>query len=188
VADVLCPIVVGREEEISALGHALHSAVAGEGRVVCITGEAGIGKSRLAREVVAQARASGAGTAVGRAVPTGASIPYRPLTEAVSQILRDRALPSGPELAHWLPALAGIVPTLAVDRSGESSSAVRAEALIQLLRHMAGPGGLVIVLEDLHWADSDTLAVVEYLADNLSGVPVLCLVTSRDEHPYTAPK
>jgi hypothetical protein len=57
VADVLCPIVVGRHEEISALGHALHKAMAGEGRVVCITGEAGIGKSRLAREVIALARA-----------------------------------------------------------------------------------------------------------------------------------
>ena len=62
------------------------AAMSGEGRVVCVTGEAGIGKSRLAREVVALARSRGAVPAVGRAVPTGAATPYRPLTEALLQL------------------------------------------------------------------------------------------------------
>jgi predicted ATPase len=55
--------------------------------------------------------------------------------------------------------------------------------VIQLLRRLSDPDGLVVVLEDLHWADPDTLAAVEYLADNLPGAKVLCLVTSRDEVP-----
>ena len=52
---------------------------------------------------------------------------------------------------------------------------------LRLLRRLAEPGGLVIVLEDLHWADPDTLTVTEYLADNLAAEPVLCVATSRDE-------
>ena len=60
---------------------------------------------------------------------------------------------------------------------------IRGEAVVRLLRRLCRPGGLVIVLEDLHWADPDTLAVTEYLADNLAAEPVLCLATSRDEPP-----
>jgi ATP/maltotriose-dependent transcriptional regulator MalT len=186
VADVLCPIVIGRADEIASLDEDLCAAMSGEGRVVCVTGEAGIGKSRLAREVVAMARSRGAVTAVGRAVPTGAATPFRPLTEALLHYLRDRALPSDSDLAPWLPALGGIVPTLSAEPRVESSSPMRAEALVQLLRRMADPIGLVLVLEDLHWADSDTLAVVEYLCDNLSGARVLCMVTTRDEDQSTA--
>ena len=57
--------------------------------------------------------------------------------------------------------------------------------MLQLLRRLAGPAGLLLVLEDLHWADPDTLAVMEYLGDNLSAEPVLCVGTCRDE-PTTA--
>jgi DNA-binding NarL/FixJ family response regulator len=187
VADVLCPIIVGRAEQIASLDEALGVALAGDGRVVCVTGEAGIGKSRLVRQVIAVARSRGSGVAVGRAVPTGSATPYRPLTEALSHLLRDRAVPSHPELAAWLPALGAIVPTLAgMARSVEPSLPMRAEALIRLLRHVANPAGLILVLEDLHWADSDTLSVVEYLADNLSGAQVLCVATSRDDDPSPA--
>jgi len=58
--------------------------------------------------------------------------------------------------------------------------------VLRLLHWLAGPASLVIVLEDLHWADPDTMAVLEYLADNLGGEPVLCLVTCRDEPPTGA--
>lgn len=58
---------------------------------------------------------------------------------------------------------------------------MRAEAVLQLLRLIAGTSGLLVVLEDLHWSDPDTLAVVEYLADNLPAEPVLCVATVRTE-------
>jgi len=138
VADVLCPIVVGRAEEIASLDEALRAAMSGDGQVLCVTGEADIGKSRLAREVVAMAGSHDAVTAVGRAVPTGSAAPFRPLTEALLHCLRDRELPSDPELSPWLPALGGIMPTLAAEARAEArgearaewSSPMRAEALI----------------------------------------------------------
>jgi len=58
---------------------------------------------------------------------------------------------------------------------------VRGEAVLQLLRRFAGSAGLLLVLEDLHWADPDTLAVVEYLSDNSSAEAVLCVATCRAE-------
>ncbi|MGP0031192.1 MAG: ATP-binding protein [Acidimicrobiales bacterium] len=183
---MLCPIVVGRDEELATLDAALEAALGGKGRLACLTGEAGIGKSRLAREVAAMARERGALVAVGRGVPSGATTPYRPLTEALLSCLRDRPLPSDPDLAPWLPALGAIVPTLAPGARVETSPPVRAEAVIQLLRRLAPTGGLVVVLEDLHWADPDTLAVVEYLGDNLGGAPVLCVATCRSEVPSAA--
>src|ERR1700722_2779433 len=99
MADALCPVVVGREAELGALRAALSAAADGAGRLVFLTGEAGIGKSRLVREVASDARAQDVGVATGRAVPGGASTPYRPLTEALYQALRNRGVPDDRELA-----------------------------------------------------------------------------------------
>jgi len=159
----------------------LGAALNGVGSVAFVTGEAGIGKSRLARELVDIASSRGAIVAVGRGVPSGTTTPYRPLTEALLHCLRDREWPSDPDFTPWLPVLSAIVPTVAGGVSGEASPPVRAEAVTQLLRRLGDPGGLLIVLEDLHWADPDTLGVIEYLADNLSGSRVLCMATCRDE-------
>ena len=83
-----------------------------------------------------------------------------------------------------VPALAGrATPATRRRSAGEPSAAIRVRRSSGCCGGCPGPGGLVIVLEDLHWADPDTLAVTEYLADNLAAEPVLCLATSRDEPP-----
>ncbi len=73
--DVLCPVIVGRQTELGALEDALTGALGGSGRMVFVTGEPGIGKSRLARELAGQAWARGALVLTGRAVPSGSSTP-----------------------------------------------------------------------------------------------------------------
>ncbi len=188
MADLLCPVVIGRGAESDALRSALAAAGEGAGGVIFLAGEAGIGKSRLTAELAAGARTRGVRVLTGRAVPVGAASPYRPLTEALLQALRELPFPADDGLAPWRPALRAILPAIAVaegDGHGDHSPAVRGEAVLQLLRRLAGPAGLLLVLEDLHWADLDTLAVLEYLSDNLSAEPVLCLATCRDE-PATA--
>jgi DNA-binding CsgD family transcriptional regulator/RecA/RadA recombinase len=172
---------------LRTLRNAFDQASAGRGGVVFITGEPGIGKTRLIRELTGYARDAGAVAVTGRAVPGGSGTPYRPLTEALLQILRDRPLPSDDDLPPWLPGLQAILPGVgpAAD-SGRPEQAVASpvalgEGMIRLLRWLHADAGLLIALEDLHWADPDTLAVLEYLADNIGGERVLFLATSRAE-------
>jgi DNA-binding CsgD family transcriptional regulator/tetratricopeptide (TPR) repeat protein len=190
VADLRCPVVIGRGAETDVLRTALGAAEGGLGSAVFLVGEAGIGKSRLAAELAAKARARGAVVLAGRSVPAGSASPYRPLTEALLQGLRSAPYPADDALAPWRAALRAIIPALdgAEEQDdgkvagGDYSPAVRGEAVLQLLRRLARPGGsLLLVLEDLHWADPDTLAVLEYLSDNLAAEPVLCVVTCRDQ-------
>jgi len=187
VGEVLCPVVCGRDDELRILRSAFARASAGQGNLVFITGEPGIGKSRLVRELTGYAQGIGAVAVTGRAVPGGMGTPYRPLTEALLQILRDRPLPSDAGLRAWLPALQAILPSLRVAgdaRRAEDAAAspiARGEAVVQLIRRLVTDQGLLIALEDLHWADPDTLAVLEYLADNAAGERVLFIATCRSE-------
>jgi predicted ATPase len=107
MADVLCPVVVGRDPELRLLRAALSSAAGGAGSLVFLTGEAGIGKSRLVREMTGDARARDMAVVTGRAVPGGNSTPFRPLSEALLQALRHRRLPDDQDLGPWLPATRG---------------------------------------------------------------------------------
>jgi DNA-binding CsgD family transcriptional regulator len=191
VGEVLCPVLVGRRAEIQALESALAGALAGEGGCAVITGEAGIGKSRLIRELSQLASARRVPVAAGRAVPASTSAPYRPVTEALLQLLRRRPLPDDPSLDPWLPHVAALLPGSVVGGraahvgGGVDSQALRGEAVLQLLRRLA-PDGLVVAMEDLHWADPDTVSLVEYLADNAAGQRLLFAVSLRTEPPSPA--
>jgi predicted ATPase len=173
MAQVLCPVVIGRDAELQALDAALAAATAGHGQCAVIAGEPGIGKSRLAREIAGRAADRGFAVVTGRAVPQSATAPYRPFSDALLPLLRDRAVPDDAEMAPWLPALSALLPGIpgapgSGPAAGDVSPGVRGEAVIRLLRRLA-PDGLVIVLEDLHWADPDSVALVEYLGDHLEG-------------------
>ena len=183
---VLCPVVVGREMETAALRTALTDAEGDRGGVVVVTAEAGVGKSRLLHELADVARARGDLAVTGRAVASGAATPFRPLSEALLQASRVRGLP-GAGLRPWLAALRDVLPTPPGDgtepgpAAAEITPTMRGEAVLRLLRLLAGSAALLIGLEDLQWADPDTLMVVEYLADNLQAERVLCVVTVRPE-------
>ncbi|MGO9727825.1 MAG: AAA family ATPase, partial [Streptosporangiaceae bacterium] len=184
---VLCPVMIGRDAALEAVDAALTAAMAGHGGCVVITGEPGIGKSRLALETASRAASRGIRVVTSRAVPQSATAAYRPLTDALVQLLRDRAVPDDATMDPWLPALSALLPGMAgrAPASGEVSPGIRGEALIQLLRRLA-PQGLVIVLEDLHWADPDTVALMEYLGEHLDGESLLCVLTLRANRPSAA--
>lgn len=186
----MCPVLISRDAESGQLVGALDAAQRGQGSVVFLTGDPGVGKSRLAREISELAIERGFHVISGRAVESASPLPFRPVTEALMKIARKEAIPHSPEIDDYRPALATLVPGWGqpgADGEAEISPLILGEALIRLLSLYGGSGaggsGTVLRLEDIHWADPETLAIVHYLADNLAGKPVLCLATLRDSQP-----
>ncbi|TXS26244.1 helix-turn-helix transcriptional regulator [Streptomyces sp. adm13(2018)] len=177
-------VIVGRDAEIGLLDEALESARRGAGRAVFLVGEAGIGKSRLAGECALRAYDRDMPVLRGRATSTGLVVPFRPLAEALSSRFRAAGAPDDPELDPYRPALAGLVPEwrAAATTPGYTISLVElAEALLRLLAVLGRERGCVILLEDLHDSDTETIAVVEYVADNVADLPVLLVGTLRPD-------
>ncbi len=183
VRQVLCPVLVGRDKETSHLQAALAAAGAGHGGTVFLTGEAGIGKSRLVRELARAAAARQFAVLTGRAVAGGVPTPFRPFAEALVAAGRAGRLPASVELDPFRPALGRLVPEWRPPQAaaGDESLVYLGEAVLRLLRVLSPDAGCLLVLEDLHWADRETLALLEYLADNLAGERVLCAGTLRDD-------
>ncbi|HEX2273560.1 MAG TPA: AAA family ATPase [Acidimicrobiales bacterium] len=186
--EVRCPVLVGRDAEVSVLEGAVARAASGEGGeggeggVVFVLGEAGVGKSRLTSAAAAAARDAGMTVLRGRAAPSPAPVPYRPLAEAILSALRTSGPPATPELAPFGPALGVLVPAWAGaggEAPAEPSVILLGEAMLALLRSVAGTSGALVLLEDLHWADAGTLELLDYLADKLDGTAVVVVVTSR---------
>lgn len=186
-----CPVLVSRAEETARLRDALTLPGSGRGAVVVLRGEPGVGKSRLVVDVLAHAQETGLTALTGRAVLSASPLPLRPLGEALLGWLRTEQVPDDPGLAPYLPALGRLAPQLAVQVDGLGAAAADVgapsvmligEALLRLAR--AVPGGALLVIEDLHWADPETLGVLEYVADNVRDVPLVVLATTR---PHDGP-
>jgi DNA-binding CsgD family transcriptional regulator/tetratricopeptide (TPR) repeat protein len=171
--------LVGRDGPLAQVEALLRRAAGGRGDVAAVLGPAGIGKSRLVRDAVAAAGADVVLT--GRAVEGGGT-PLRPVVEVLLAATRDVDLDAVPGLAPLRAALGRVVPGLGGGpTSAEASPVVVGEALLRLLRHLGGEHGAVLVLEDVHWADPDTLAVLDHLADHVAHAPVAVLATARTE-------
>jgi DNA-binding CsgD family transcriptional regulator len=155
----------------------------GDGPACFLVGEPGVGKSRLIAEVSKQARMDGLVVARGRASSIGPVSPLRPFAEALAGIHRSGQLPDD-DLGGYRPLLARVLPELAGPAGlGEAPPQVAfAEAVLRLLTVLGGrAAGCLLVLEDLHDADPDSLAVLDYLLDNAGGSPVTLLGALRDQ-------
>jgi DNA-binding CsgD family transcriptional regulator len=184
VKSILCPVLVGREAELGVLTAALDKAESGAGGVVFLAGEAGVGKSRLARELSALAASRGFAVLTGRAAESAVPVPFRPVAEALMRAARGGLTADAPQLADYRPALGSLVPEWkrTGDGSAEISGIIVGEGMLRLLT-LPGRAGALLLLEDLQWADPETSTVVEYLADSLADSRVLCLATVRDDEP-----
>jgi DNA-binding NarL/FixJ family response regulator len=186
VATVRSPVLVGRRSELAAIDALLDSVERGRGGVVLVVGEAGIGKSRLLAEASARARRRGLATLFGRAVEGGGT--YRAVAEALAGAVRGDGLAEREEVRPYRAALGRLVPGWARAGDAPVSSVDPAvavgEGVLRLLR-LLDESGCLLVLEDLHWADAETLALVEYLAGAAAGWPVLIAASVRDEHPLS---
>ncbi|MEU4222187.1 BTAD domain-containing putative transcriptional regulator, partial [Actinoplanes sp. NPDC026623] len=175
------PAVVGRRDELAALLDLVRGVPLGTGGAIFLLGEAGIGKTRLAAE--ASRAAAGAGLLVLRGRSTAPAVQFRPLSEALLALLRRSGPLDVPELRPYLPALSRLVPEWRREHGpqADESLVVLAEAVLRLIVHLGGATGVLLVLEDLHEADADTLAVVDYLIDNAGQERLLVLATLRPE-------
>ncbi|MGH7318460.1 MAG: ATP-binding protein [Candidatus Rokuibacteriota bacterium] len=134
----------------------------------------------MARDLTERARAAGVRVATGRAVEGASQFSFRPFGEALLAVVREHGPPGDPDLVPFHGVLSAFVPAWAREESRPAEpSLVLLEGIHRLLRALSKQHGLLLVLEDLHWADVDTLGAVEYLADNLSSERLLCLCTER---------
>ncbi|MBM9435476.1 AAA family ATPase [Streptomyces bryophytorum] len=182
----LSPVFIGRDAELARLASVLADADAGESQAVLIGGEAGVGKTRLTEEFLAMARTGGAVTAVGGCVEIGADgLPFAPVSAALRDLYRtlgpeltEAAAGQQGELARLLPELAG---TDGARRElGDEDGRVRLfELTARLLERLGTDRTLVVVVEDLHWADRSTRELLAYLFRSLQRCRVLIAATYR---------
>jgi DNA-binding CsgD family transcriptional regulator/tetratricopeptide (TPR) repeat protein len=178
------PALVGRAEELGVLTATLDALPATSAMTVLIGGEAGIGKTRLVDEFGERARRQGALVARGACVPIdGAGLPYGP----VVGLLRD--------VARQSPAAAALVDALGVAGTGAPSPVPLAArqvadelaktrlfaAILSCFTTLAERSPVVLVLEDLQWADSASAELLDFLTRNVSDGPVLVVGTYRSE-------
>jgi tetratricopeptide (TPR) repeat protein len=186
------PQPIGRERELDRLLERLAAAAAGSGRVVPLAGEPGTGKSTLAAAFLSRVgeRSPGALVARGRTPEHfGPAEAHSPFLDALAELL------DGPDRARVVAALAAEAPTWAAHfpalASGDLGSD-RLEALAAmrsrdrmprefaaLLERLAADHPVVLVLEDLHWADPASVDLVSYLVPRLDGLPLLMVGTYR---------
>ncbi|MFD9393077.1 AAA family ATPase [Streptomyces sp. NPDC060000] len=178
------PVFVGRADESGTLNEALSRAAAGEPQALLIGGEAGVGKTRLVEEFAAAAGRRGAVVALGGCVEIGADgLPFAPFSTALRAL--RRALPDEvaaaaagqeEELARLLPELRETAPGR---RHDEEGMARLFELTARLLERVAAERTVVVVLEDLHWADASTRHLLSYLLRTLRTGRLVVLATYR---------
>ncbi|MGI5242378.1 ATP-binding protein [Dactylosporangium sp. CA-139066] len=166
--------LAGRDAEVAALTALLEEARAGRTRFALLTGEPGIGKSRLAAEAARVAAASGFAVVSGRCSQDEGAPPFWPWT----CVLRDVADPDAGLLATGTP---GLLPAAA--GNGASVEAERFEifeSAARVLTAAAAHTPLLIVLDDLHWADPSSLRLLRHLTDHLGDARIAVVATRRD--------
>jgi ATP/maltotriose-dependent transcriptional regulator MalT len=174
---------VGRAAELAELESALRGAAEGHPSLAFVAGDSGVGKSRLVEELSHRARAFGARALWGDCVDLGeGELPYAPLLGALRQVVRDgdRALEELP------PALLGdlgtILPGLAAEASEAQVPQSRVfEALLELLEAIGEVTPLVLVIEDLHWADDSTRHFIRFLSRTICSERLLLVATYRSD-------
>jgi class 3 adenylate cyclase/tetratricopeptide (TPR) repeat protein len=181
---------VGRVAERATIGEALAAAKQGNGNIVFLGGEPGIGKTRLANEAMAEARRLGFFAVLGHCYETEGTPPFVPFVEAFDYSFRVvakeqlRALigDEGPEIARLAPRLRTIFPDLPppADLPPEQARHYLFSCIGDYLVRATNVQPLLLVLDDLHWADDSTLLLFEHLASRLAEMPLLILGTYRD--------
>jgi DNA-binding SARP family transcriptional activator len=184
---------VGRERELRELVAGLDDAVGGHGRLFLLAGEPGIGKSRLAEELMARARARGVRVLVGRCWEAGGAPAYWPwvqslrgyVRETEPEVLRAQLGPGAADLAQIVPELRERFADLPQPPSLESEQARFRlfDATAEFLRTASSDQPILLVLDDLHAADAPSLLLLQFVTRELGPARMLMLGVYRDVDP-----
>jgi class 3 adenylate cyclase/tetratricopeptide (TPR) repeat protein len=195
---------VGRDPELGQLGQALAEAQRGHGQVVAVVGEAGMGKSRLLYELAHSPRMHGWSVLDTYCVSYGKTVPYLPVVELLKSYFqidaRDdvrkiaervvgKVLTLDPLLEPIVPALLALLDVPCDDPAWDGLDPRQRrertlDAVTRLLVRDARVQPLLVIVEDLHWADSETGALLESLVGVLAGAAILLLVSYRPEYQH----
>lgn len=178
------PPLIGRRVELARLGEFFDEIWTGQGRVIGVLGEAGIGKTRLVEAASVEFLRRGGRALNGRAYEAEQVLPFRPWVDAfrsghvigadaVSGLKRVWRAELGRLFPEWTDATAG-APAV-------EDSLRLYEAVAQLTGHLAHQRPLLLVLEDMHWADEASLRLLSFLAHHIAPWPVAIVVTTREE-------
>jgi tetratricopeptide (TPR) repeat protein len=193
--------LIDRDPELGELKTSLESMLSGRGQVVLIAGEPGVGKTRLAEELLIYARLRGCLALTGRCYEQEVAIPYLPIAEVLQTAIRslagerlEEALgPHAPEIVKLVPELATRIVKLEPSPPLEpNQERLRLyESVRAFLTGLARRQPMVVLLDDLHWADAGTLQLLRHVARGLRAERLLVVGTYRDvevdrTHPLSA--
>jgi DNA-binding CsgD family transcriptional regulator/Flp pilus assembly protein TadD len=191
---VVCPVLIDRVNDLAALRALIDQAKSGRGQVVLLSGEAGIGKSRLVAEVRTEVLARDFLLVQGSCFPTDRAIPYAPLLDCLRSHLSGHSLalpapavqqiaqaflPLLPDVGHVLPTIPPVSPLPSLDPEQEKRR--RFETLADFLTAQAVERPVCLIVEDLHWSDDTSLEFLHYLARRCSAHRLLLLLTYRSD-------
>lgn len=190
--------LIARHAELTALEEAFDDARRGMGQVCLLAGETGIGKTRLARELTLRAQQYGCAVLWGGCSELEPALPYLPFNEAIDTYLatadaahlRRQIGPAAGAVGAIVPQLSNGAP-LPNDLSDAAARLQLFEGVLAVIRAVAGQSGALMVIDDLHFADASTRALVDFVARRTVGLPLLLVVTYRSDevsaaHPLRA--
>src|SRR3984957_15742973 len=183
--------MVGRERELAPLLSGLDDAASRRGCLVLISGEPGVGKTRMADEVATTADAKRMALLVGHCSEHEEAVAYLPFVEILEDFIDRESNPDvlraalgnqAPELARLIPKLKNLLPELPLPLDLPPAQARRHlfNCFFDFVARIASERPTLMILEDLHWADDSTLSLLDHLTQRLSDLPLMVIGTYRD--------
>lgn len=181
---VVCPVLIGRANAVAVIDHLIDALATPRSQILLISGDAGIGKSRLVGEAKTYANARGAMVLQGACFPQDQTCPFAPLRDLMRANFADPLGELAP-FAHELYPLLDLLPPattlLAPAADSEQQKRRLFAALAQLILRDAAQRPLVFIIEDLHWSDPVSLDFLLFLARQAASMPVLLIGTYRGD-------
>jgi DNA-binding winged helix-turn-helix (wHTH) protein/tetratricopeptide (TPR) repeat protein len=190
--------MVGRARELSELRAGLADATAGRGSLLLISGEPGIGKTRLSAELASLAQAGAMEVRIGQCLDREESVTYLPFVEILETCVDRTSNPrelrklvgdEGPELARLMPRLGRLLPDLAppIDLPLRETRRHLFNSFCDFTARLVSEQPTLFIVEDLHWADDSTLSLLDHLVKRISKLPLLIVGTFREAEVDLSP-